>query len=49
VVQEPTGPNLSPRWKIGVIFTMINGSSVLIYLTTVASQEAMVMAAGLTR
>jgi nitric oxide reductase subunit B len=37
---EQVGENLSPWWKIGVIFTMIIGFSVLIYVATLAYKDA---------
>jgi nitric oxide reductase subunit B len=39
-MQEQTGENLSPWWKIGVILTMIIGFSGLIYVATLAYKEA---------
>jgi nitric oxide reductase subunit B len=37
---QEAGLNLSPWWKIGVIFTMIIGFSVLIYVATLAYKDA---------
>jgi nitric oxide reductase subunit B len=38
--QGQTGPELSPWWKIGVIFTVIVGFSVLIFVAALAYKDA---------
>ena len=37
---EQTGPELSPWWKIGVIFTIIIGFSVLIWIAVRSYKDA---------
>jgi nitric oxide reductase subunit B len=37
---EPAGPELSPWWKIGVIFTILVGFSVLTYIAVKAYRDA---------
>jgi hypothetical protein len=37
---EPAGPELSPWWKTGVIFTILVGFSVLTYIAVKAYRDA---------
>lgn len=40
IERAQAGPNLSPWWKIGVIFTMIAGFSILVFVAALAYKEA---------